>query len=388
MFFFLILCITLTFSTSCKKNSPIKSTIKPQGSKIISVGLDKFLDIPTDTIYLSEFCNKTHYIKLQTSDNCIISRISKIAMDDSLLFIFEKDNRLLVFDYTGRFVSQIGTFGENKNEYKCLKYFELDKINNHILLYDDEKHRLQIYNYQSQLIENISLKKRYFHYFIPFYGDDILAYTFKPFTDFNNGYNLAIMTRKGNMKEQLLKRKETFNAKEIIPVGINSLYLYNDTVSLWQFHYDTIYRILPNGNLIPKFAFDFGTYRMPMKYRNGKTFKDNPDRYPTIRSMIETTNDFFLTVIYQREIIPLIINKKNLQVRRVDGNVIINDINDSIQIWPHGALSESTLYIPINKLELDVYSRNRKSNFNIKSMDIETQSLLLKNPWILIMDLN
>lgn len=117
--------------------------------------------IAWDSLENKDLLSETHvavdFVKLETSDKCILNDIAKIEVDDSLLFIEDYMQRLYLFSKSGRFLYKIGTKGGAENEYVTLFDFILNREKKQVYIVDSTKEKLLVYDYKGRYIENRSI---------------------------------------------------------------------------------------------------------------------------------------------------------------------------------------------------------------------------------------
>lgn len=384
-FLLLFLSPLLVFCYGCKKNGlQSKSDLSVRSFKI-----DEAISNPSTKLKLSTIYDTLYYIPLETTDESLINRISDLKCEDDLIFILDKGKRVLLFNDKGKFIRQIGVKGNAPTEYENPLYLEIDKTKDHVIIYDDRGRKVLIYNYNSELINTIKLNESYYHYYIPFRGNDILAYVAKPFSKYNDGFNIGIFNKAGEISATMLKRNEKGNKNAVTAVAYNKLYNYRDTVSLWEFHYDTIYRILPNLKMEPIYSFDMGKYKMPMKFRNSKSFLHEL-KYPYISNVLEAKTHFFLETTTLNGNKKLIVKKENGIVKNLGKFGFVNDLNNSLPFWPSFNIEPKVHAMSIQPFELlnDIKNNKAKINLSFKEHKLLKNSNLIDNPWIVVAKLN
>lgn len=110
-------------SVSCDKNNKI-SGFETIVLKNEYVDLSKYLDF--------------EFISLETTKDNLIGIISSIKMTADKIFVFDsyRANSLFVFDKNGKYITQIGRQGMGPGEFAHLAGFDIDTVNNNIVVYD------------------------------------------------------------------------------------------------------------------------------------------------------------------------------------------------------------------------------------------------------------
>jgi hypothetical protein len=60
--------------------------------------------------------DKCRFIKLETTDDCLIAAILKMEFDDEKIFIKDSNDKLFVFDNEGMYLQSIGKIGPGPDE--------------------------------------------------------------------------------------------------------------------------------------------------------------------------------------------------------------------------------------------------------------------------------
>ena len=83
-------------------------------------------------------CLDFEFVPLETTKDNLIGIISNIKMTEDRIFIFDsyKANALFVFDKKGKYITRIGSPGMGPGEFAHLAGFDIDVINNNIIIYD------------------------------------------------------------------------------------------------------------------------------------------------------------------------------------------------------------------------------------------------------------
>tara|TARA_R110001606_G_C15378897_1_gene650242 strand:+ start:1176 stop:2375 length:1200 start_codon:yes stop_codon:yes gene_type:complete len=104
-------------------------------------------------IRTEEIIDSIYEIKLETSDNFLIGAIDEVIVYNDYIFILDiyKSKSVFVFDKKGKFLNQIG----KKLDYLRPESIDIDKKNNQILIFDNHKGKIIIYDFKGKLINEI-----------------------------------------------------------------------------------------------------------------------------------------------------------------------------------------------------------------------------------------
>jgi hypothetical protein len=104
-FVLLLLSIAL-YCVSCTTN------IKKQKPNNTSAGIIRCLNCDEKLKSDNPEYSKLKMVKLETSASCLIRYITQIEISDSVIFVLDNNTSVYAFDWEGRFIAQIGRFGQ------------------------------------------------------------------------------------------------------------------------------------------------------------------------------------------------------------------------------------------------------------------------------------
>lgn len=119
---------SLLLFISCSQKNDIKNIYTNENTSIINIQEDLKQISHLDSVF-----NDIKFLPLETKEECLISHISTLKINDSLIFINDNRRRLLIFGNDGKFKIQIGQWGEGPGEFLDLKDFIINKDNIEIL---------------------------------------------------------------------------------------------------------------------------------------------------------------------------------------------------------------------------------------------------------------
>lgn len=141
----LVVIILLSFGISC--SGPKTNDFK---SEVIKIQLNPEKE---KKIYLSEIVDSIFIIPLETSNQSLLTGISKIDYDDEYYFVLNSNDKLVyVFDSYGRFKCQVANKGNGPGEIMYPQCFALDKINKEVWLTNNNS--FYRYSYQGDYLGN------------------------------------------------------------------------------------------------------------------------------------------------------------------------------------------------------------------------------------------
>ena len=169
-------CITIFLIVySCQTGQNISGQL--DGKYFIDLDMSEQLEIRTSDIF--------KYVKtiiLETSDECIIGRVSEMQIFDMKIYILDRIGRsLLVFDMEGRFIRRIGRLGRGPGEYASILDFTIDTANKRIFISDGR--RIHKYTVDGLHIKSVQIEGSIWFSYIQYFDGIIFAANRNPKED-------------------------------------------------------------------------------------------------------------------------------------------------------------------------------------------------------------
>lgn len=86
------------------------------------------------------------FIPLETSEDCLISKVEQIIINENKIYINSGKDKLLVFDTSGKFITQIGNKGNGPGEYRSIWNFHVDNKKQILTVADAGQNRIIYYS--------------------------------------------------------------------------------------------------------------------------------------------------------------------------------------------------------------------------------------------------
>lgn len=111
------------------------------------------------------------YVPLEKTTQSVLGYIDKVALDDSVIFVLDKDNsKALRYSMDGHFLGFIGSVGSEVGQYMSISDMSLDYKNKRVCILDSEGGNQIFYDYNGTYLSEQPL---YYHYQqIEFSGDN------------------------------------------------------------------------------------------------------------------------------------------------------------------------------------------------------------------------
>ncbi len=326
------------------------STLLSIQSPVKKITIDPEKDKETKFI-ISELASEIRYVKLETRPDCMLDMITKVTLDNDLIFVLAHSNpfgHLFIFSSTGKFIRQIGKQGRGPGEYSSIIDFTLDKEGKQIYFLDTMGN-LFIYNYSGTYVkrENILTKPSNIVYF----DKKLLLLHCWPTYFQNNGFALTLKDLEHNAPDITLIDRKYIKFDKIIQDVLyypnHSFSINNQNkVTLLEVKFDTLYEISSKGNVTPDYIINLKN-KMPQNIFFSKEYNDAIKKYSTY-SVMETKHYLLLKVLYESEFYIYFYNKDNGELLKQKTNKltqnIYNDYDGGLSFSPQGSADINIIY--------------------------------------------
>jgi hypothetical protein len=218
-----------------------------------------------ERILYSTLFDSMKYVALETSDEVLIEKLTKIKVFKNKIFVLDEGTQsIFVFGMDGKLIWKINNVGRGPKEYYQLTDFDIDEENNRLLLFSFSD-KIQIYDIEGNFIEEYRTRLRGLSFAVT--DNKIYFYTGVQSNFIGEkkwNYNLLILDSKGNVLrgeipiKKELDRTITYNLS-------NSFYKYDGEIHFFMPFSNNIYSI-KNDSIHKKYYFDFGKYNLPDNY--------------------------------------------------------------------------------------------------------------------------
>lgn len=317
---------TFTVLLSCQTNK--ENHVDNKNANIINIDSS----INEDTAHLSQFIKHKKYISLETEDNCLIENISKIRIYDNRIFILDpySDQKMLVFDLTGKFLYAISEKGKGPGKYGDIFDFIV------------QNDKIYILNNRSSVME-FKLNGTYIKtYQLPFWVNQFLRISSEKWglitnSDKSHGHNFNFYITKNDFTQKKGLIKSRFDDFPVSP--FQQTCLLNDT-NYFFLPFDNHIYYATNQGVKVKYEFQFpedcilndsqllNLAKLSIRERVNEIL----DNTVFLSSMIFTNNLKIISFSKKRQKFTCFISEKNQTVIIPQKN-IINDV-DNLSISP------------------------------------------------------
>lgn len=366
-------------------------------NKLETIDLDEGLKNKKELV-LSQIATDIQYIPLETKEECLITSVSQVfAFKNKIIVFDERQRNIYLFENTGKFIRKIGKKGVGPGEYNEAFRVSFNDKDSSILVKDRDN---IFYGIDGIFIKKVAKFPEMGQ--IDFLGDNIVFSFGRPDFVFNDNFQIAICDKNFKVQNRLINRKSEKitleNEGKIMGNMMNHLQYFSDTLSYWEYKYDTIYRIPDINTCIPRYTF---------RYSRKQTFSEPPEgsQARVVEKLIETKSYIFLQLYdpagtsiesVDNEMVYFKKTKEIMTLKfRENIRGIINDIDGGLQVLPRKSLKDGRIYTSFSPFDLK--QRLLEEPFkSINPLNIHKQKELLKilnnskmedNPVIMIIDL-
>lgn len=353
-------------------------------------------------LLLSDIAYDLTYIRLQTDSSCFVDRInnplSDIKFSNDRLFIND-GSQLLSFDFNGKFLNKIGKLGKGPGEFIHIDNFTI--LDTLVVIFSQAQQTAFLYTFDNKFINDININ--FWPKSLSSLNNKYMVFgNSKGFRNFSKYFTLSILDKRGTLINNLINNKWAEKI-EIAPNITTQLYHYYDSLSYWEFQYDTIYRVIDEKRVIPRYYINPGKDKMPFELLLKSEISSNKtDAYVKIWRFIETKRYFFFRVGHKIHLKHIIYDKYNHQGYNVlfsqnETKYVFfeNDIDGGLPFWPLGNVNGNKVFSLFYGNELKDYLKKSPLNNRFKVskdkynnlQDLANKVKIIDNPILMMVTL-
>jgi hypothetical protein len=303
----IIVLSVLALILSCNSTRPEQSD-QPANEQVRIIDLKAKREISIWTIF-----SEIEIIQLETKEESIIKRPSKIIKSIDLYYILDTDQGALFrFNHDGTFKDKISNLGSGPGEYSLLYDFQINRFTGNIELLDP-RGKILIYSSDLEFIEAINIPIRAIHNFFRINEDTLVFYTGSEIERlmFFSIDQMAIISRSFQYTElaQFMPRSHISNSP---------FHLYDNKILFSVPYCNEIFEI-SGGELVPYTKWEFGQNNFSFdQIKESLTEFNYTNYFLKLRNKAysfyyyyENTQFIFTRFVFNSEWLHLIIDKKN-----------------------------------------------------------------------------
>lgn len=360
----LILLLFIAIGCTNRENKAVPEELFDR-NKFFVVNYEEILK-QTSNVKLSDLTDSIEYVRLETSDSCLLHNNAEYFFTDKYIFI-DNVRQILMFDRSGKFIRKIGKQGRGPGEIDLIRYLSVIDQEELLVVQTNTTRRLYYFSYNGDFVEsavvpdvlNIKVLQDGRQVFFDFCAWGFEDYTFA----LRNNEGDTISVVRNHFKwENKSGYTTTVGYHLFVP-----FYEYGGIISIKSMYNDTVYNIR-GDKILPEYLLNLGTYELPEEHRpevSGSTYDDFRDNATNKRFAVsfEAAEKLFISsqpyvnndddaiqwnMIYDRRS-----GKGNLVVD-LEGNpgMITNDIDGGMDFWPVKSVNDSTLFMQMRPIDI------------------------------------
>lgn len=349
---------------------------------------------------LSEIADYVEYIPLETTDSCLIGKISIISINSHGIFISDY-RHLLHFDLKGKFINTIGSQGRGPGEFINIVDFYVDEKRSQIILM--QSNSIFVYSIDGEFLWSQSTPSPHRLLSRLQNGRFVFLYDWPTFL-YNDGYSLSISDSSAKYYTKALYRGWAPTSKKDLLLGSSGyckLEYFDGELTYWENRSDTIYKISEDGQLRPTYLLirensppvnATSEDIFSMKYQIISKLYESREYFffPQVLNSPQEATSFILYKKASKEAI-LVQHKNSVWNDGIDYSAFLNDIDGGWYFSPKGITSSGDPYSYFYgidlKMKLPDDFKQRRSSYNLsdKVVDMALKSKTLDNPIIMIL---
>ncbi|WP_456087815.1 6-bladed beta-propeller [Parabacteroides sp.] len=308
------------------------------------------------------------FIPLETTEECLIGSISDIQIKNNLIYILEgkKSEDLFIFDMNGKFITKVGEKGNGPEQYVKISSFDIDSVNNQILISDKHRGRILFFDLKTYRFNYAINTDFYYTDFISMSNRQILFFGCNGFRNpqkrnDSNSYYIQMTDSLLNPESVFLKAVFTTPYVTLVKPGKSHFYRKgNNEIYIYHHLFPDVWRYT-NRNFEQKYLIKFENYVFPdLNYLKGEASSSGTDKdyskalydsnYITSYRMDECSNLICFSI--QKNLMPIqaIYSKKHKKGYLFTLKDYYRSMNMGMLMFPAGATDDCIIgVIPINE---------------------------------------
>ena len=284
-----------------------------------------------------EYFSDINYVNIQPDSNLLFSKINKVEIQDSSIYIMNCSQKLLgIFDMFGHGIGKVGDIGRAPAEFLNLTDFSIDK-NGNIYLIDGRLDKMNVYDKKRNFVKSVQL---------PFEMD--------VFTCLENGnflIGLSSWNNQLNAGDKLIKVDCNLSSlmtfceydKHIDHNYWLSYYRFlkcRDTIIYNRFLDNNVYLFSNKGEALKSIYFDFENKNVPeTALRDIEQHEELYDRLCCLKEFTIVQNNFLLGYVWDERIDKIFFIDREKGILYLGKPAAFNKLGNVIGVCDEGIIS-------------------------------------------------
>lgn len=276
----ILICFIFAFLVGCHsdKQNQKETKTRADSNDFFTIDLTKAID-NNDSVQLSQVSTKIEYIQLETNSNNLIRTILDAQIGKQYVFL-STYGTVYQFTLEGHFVRKIGNLGRGPQEYSLVRSFSIDENKELVYVHSNDQ-KLLVFDFDGKFIEQIKF---------PNLGNGIIVWnqdsTFLQYSEGDFEVGGFVFTER-NKHGDTIQFVRNYNGFDKMPGKVfmmeyfyrNKFYRYKNIMHFKSWYNDTIYSFDSQGQIYPKYNVDLKHFKLPEMYFYNKIRIKNPKDY-------------------------------------------------------------------------------------------------------------
>lgn len=298
--------LLVLFFASCNPRTKDTKSSKVAEPNTIIVDKDELTKINYSEVY-----DSVKYVVLETSDDILLSEVTRIKCFDSCIYVLDARNQTLFsFSMNGKMNWKIQDTGKGPNEYLYLRDFDIDRDEKKIYLFSTFD-KILVYNLDGKCLHTLAVKLSGTAFAIN--RDTMYMYTggkVNPTGGMDRGYDIIRINSDQKLKGYMPNKN-----------GLETMYVYNSSNAFCKVNnelrffkpFSTDIYSISNDTAKIQYRFDFGEYNMPENFFDEHTPNDlDQFKYAyALNSYWENNRFCSFDITYNQKSHTILYNKNN-----------------------------------------------------------------------------
>ncbi|MDR3268376.1 MAG: 6-bladed beta-propeller [Tannerella sp.] len=203
---------------------------------------------------------ETAFIKLETNDACFIKTVVQVESAMGKIFLLSGgDWRLLVFDPSGKFVTQVGARGNGPGEYIAPISFSIDPYEKRLSVIDGAQEKIIHYDLQDYRFLSEE-KPPYKSLGLEYAGDDRIVWKNIDYSSADYaGWSYLVSGRDHTLQKKYVKNEFMSG---YLSGPMKTIYKCKEDILAYTQYDPVVYRF-PEDTIVPQYRLSFGKYQLP-----------------------------------------------------------------------------------------------------------------------------
>jgi len=351
---------------------------KPESDLFFEINYEDILK-NSKVLHLSQITSDVEYIKLETSNDCMIRRLDKCYFTDSLIFIGNRDH-VLEFSRDGKFQRRIGSPGRGPGEIDLIRSISILADKKMIAVETNANRTMLYFSFDGNVIKTVKIPDA--AYTKVMNDGRNIVYDFGAWG--SNKYTFSLTDKTGDTISTVKNYCNWLNTSGgvLVSGGWQEPFTSKNNWFVKDKYNDTIYTITSDA-IRPSYSINLGKYKLPDELRPERLgldkmqlYQENAINYFYV-NLFEASGKLFIVshcylakggwkyLIYDK--------KERIGIQLGDARNLptgfINDCDGGPDFWPVGTVNDNQVYAVLNVMSLKKEFEGKSNKSPVKYPD-------------------